>query len=64
MTWRILIEALSGVLGTVLGAVTPALRETIEKFLKDLYVKAKETKNPWDDFLVELLAGVLGIKLE
>ena len=64
MTWKILIQAFSGVLGKVLEVVTPELRKMVESFLKDLYQKAKATQNPWDDFLVELLAVVLGIKLD
>lgn len=64
MTWKLLIGSFSGVLGKILEAITPALREAIENFLKELYAKAKQTSNPWDDFLVELLAAVLGIKLE
>jgi len=64
MTWKILIQAFSGVLGKVLEVVTPELRKMVESFLKDLYQKAKATQNPWDDFLVELLAAVLGIKLD
>ena len=63
MTWRILIQAFSGVLGKVLEAVTPAIRESLENFLKELYGKAKQTPNPWDDFLVEMLATILGVKL-
>jgi hypothetical protein len=40
------------------------IRELLTTYLCDLYRKAKETPNFWDDFFVELLADVLNIELQ
>jgi hypothetical protein len=60
-TW--IINLVLQVLGTILPVVTPSIRELLEKFLKDFYVKAKETPNPWDDFLAKFLMRILGIEV-
>jgi hypothetical protein len=60
-TW--IINLVLQVLGTILPVVTPSIRELLEKFLKDFYAKAKETPNPWDDFLAKFLMRILGIEV-
>jgi len=52
------------ILGSILKAVSPHIREAIEGVLRDLYEKAKATDNPMDDFLVSLIATLVGVKLE
>jgi hypothetical protein len=59
LTW--IIELVLKVLGTILPVITPSIREMLEKFLLDFYAKAKETPNPWDDFLAKFLMRMLGI---
>jgi hypothetical protein len=59
LTW--IIELVLKVLGTILPVVTPSIREMLEKFLNDFYAKAKETPNPWDDFLAKFLMRMLGM---
>jgi len=39
--------------------VSPGFKEYIGKALDQLHTKAKETKNPFDDFIVEVLRDVL-----
>jgi hypothetical protein len=41
--------------------VTDSLREELEDWLKAFYVKARETSNPWDDFLADVLCRALKI---
>ncbi|HUU41407.1 MAG TPA: hypothetical protein VMW42_10745 [Desulfatiglandales bacterium] len=42
----------------VLEKISPEIRKVIQGLIADLRVKAEATSNPWDDILVELLAGI------
>ncbi|RLF87748.1 hypothetical protein DRN34_01010 [Thermococci archaeon] len=64
MTWKFLLTAFSGIIGQIIKVVSPELRKMLVEMLRNLYEHAKETPNPWDDFLVELLVQVLGIDFE
>jgi len=46
-------------IGLVLAQASPLIREHLCQLLAELEVKAKETKNPWDDVLVGMLATLL-----
>jgi hypothetical protein len=37
------------------------IKEALTTFLLDLYKKAHETPNPWDDFVVKFLLRILSI---
>lgn len=63
ITWTAMLNILVAVLGPILRAVTPVLREQLEEWLIGFYKKAKTTDNPWDDFLAELLLRIFGIPL-
>jgi hypothetical protein len=52
------------VLGAILDVVSPSLRKVLGDYVQDLYNKAKETDNPWDDFLIKLLASLVGVELK
>ena len=56
-----LIGLVLRLLGPIMKALTPALREALEGFLLDYYEKATETDNPWDDFLALFLLRIFGI---
>lgn len=60
-TW--LINILIQVFSTILPVITPQLKKELEDFLIGLYNKAKETPNPWDDFLLKFLLRILGISV-
>jgi len=60
-TW--IIELLIKILAALLPLITPTLRKELEKFLLNWYEKAKETPNPWDDFLAKFLLRILGIEV-
>lgn len=47
------------ILIAVLLKASPEIKGTICEKLNDLEVKAKETKNPWDNVVVGLLKTVL-----
>ena len=58
-TW--IINLLINVLGSILPVLTPMIKESLSAFLTDLYKKAVETPNPWDDFVVKFLLRILSI---
>ena len=60
-TW--VIELIIKIFSLILPVVTPELRKMLEKFLLEFYAKAKETPNPWDDFLAKFLLRILGIDI-
>jgi len=61
INWTWIINLLVLALGPLLRIVTDSLREELEDFLKAYYVKARETANPWDDFLADVLCRALKI---
>jgi len=58
-TW--IINLLIQVFSTILPVITPSLKKELEDFLLGLYNKAKETPNPWDDFLIKFLLRIMNI---
>ena len=58
-TW--IINLLINALGSILPVLTPMIKESLSAFLTDLYKKALETPNPWDDFVVKFLLRILSI---
>lgn len=60
-TW--IVNLLIQIFSTILPVVTPQIKKELDDFLVGLYNKAKETPNPWDDFLVKFLLRVLGIQI-
>jgi len=43
----------------VVNMVTPELQELLEESIVDLERKAKATKSPWDDVLIQILKEFL-----
>jgi hypothetical protein len=58
-TW--IINLLINALGSILPVLTPMIKDSLSAFLTDLYKKALETPNPWDDFIVKFLLRILSI---
>ena len=58
-TW--IIGILVQIFSTIMPIITPSLKKELEDFLLGLYQKAKETPNPWDDFLLKFLLRMLNI---
>lgn len=61
--WKWLIDLLIAVLAPVISILTAGLRKELQEWLTTWYRKAKETPNPWDDWLAELLLRMLGFSL-
>ena len=64
VNWGWLVSLIVVVLKPIVNALTPMIREEIEKAVKLWYPKALATPNPWDDFLVSFLAKILKIEVE
>lgn len=60
--WDVVLKFLAPVLGSLVGVLTPEIRNELVKLLKDLDAKAKATPNPFDDFVTGFLLHVFGIE--
>jgi len=60
-TW--IIDLLIKTLAAILPILTPMIKKALEEFLTDLYKKAVETPNPWDDFVIRFLLRILSIPI-
>lgn len=50
------------ILASLVGNLSPALRETIKTWIIDMEKRAKETPNPYDDLLVAGLKILFSIQ--
>ena len=64
MTQNFFISLAVKVLTPFLSLITAPIKNELETFIKNLYVKAKATESPIDDMFVKLLGDILGITLE
>jgi hypothetical protein len=64
ITYQILMKLVKEIFELIMPKLSESIRQILTTYLNDLYKKAKETPNFWDDFFVELLADVLGIDLQ
>lgn len=44
--------------------IVDAFKAGLKKLLQELYEKALQTENKWDDWGVEMMAKVFGVELE
>jgi hypothetical protein len=56
-----IIDFVSRVVAEVIVLMTPKVKMDFEEYLLSLYGRARETANPWDDFLVRFLMRILGM---
>jgi len=61
LSWK---EILVYGLGSIFGAMSPSLKEMLAISALNVYRKAKETTNPFDDIGAALLCAVLGVETE
>ena len=59
---KLLFLFLMRILPTVMEQVTPALRSSLVAWIIRFEEQAKETDNPYDDILAELLKVIFGIE--
>lgn len=60
-TWVWILEVIGKVVIPILNLITPEIKDALNKFLTDLYLKALKTSNPWDDLFIGMLLDVLAI---
>ena len=60
----IAISAVSSLIPSIMEILSPQIREMIIAAIDQWYEKAKQTENPWDNYAVALVAGVMGMKLK
>ena len=58
-----LLSIVLAVIRPLVKLVTPDIEQSREKFVKDLYVKAQDTPNVFDDMFVEFIAELLDVEL-
>lgn len=61
MNWKVFMTKL---LERILGSVSINLLETLKQFAEKFREDARQTDNPWDDILADLICGLLGIPEE
>lgn len=61
--FQVISSLLVPVLKAIANSLSPAIRDELTTFVKQLHDKATATPNPFDDLLTGLLAEVLGITL-
>jgi len=59
-----LIEILISILEHITGIMSPELREMIRVALANLYQHAEQTKNPFDNIAILLVAALIGFSKE
>lgn len=60
MNWNILEKSVS----MLLLVTSPEFRKMLVELVKDLYIKASNTDNPFDDWFVEFFARLLAIDVD
>ena len=61
VTWTWLLNLVLPILGKLIDLISPAIKAELNNLLTQLYRKAVETPNPWDDMLVGFLLDILAI---
>lgn len=62
-TWGWVLRIISIVLGPLLKAITPLIRDALDDGMFKLLEKARSTENPIDDLFVEFLFNILDIEI-
>ena len=60
---RWIVGIVLSILRPLLALTTPKIEKAMEDGVRNLYAKAVETENPWDDMAVEFIADLLDVEL-
>jgi len=58
----IILQILSPLITQFLASISPSICTALKNFAKELWERAQETNNPWDNVLAALLYAILGIE--
>jgi hypothetical protein len=64
VSWGWLINLLIAALAPIVTIMSEGIRKELVAFLKAQYATAKESPNPWDDYLFAFFLSVMGEKPE
>ena len=64
MIAKILLPVAVKIVSIVAKKATPEIRQEIEEFVVKWEKHAKETPNPWDDIIVDVVKGVFKMRKE
>ncbi|MEM5867461.1 MAG: hypothetical protein QXG39_06045 [Candidatus Aenigmatarchaeota archaeon] len=64
ITHKLILEIVKKLISAVLPIMSEEIRKLLISTMNELYVKAKETENPWDDFVVKLICDILDIPVK
>jgi hypothetical protein len=63
ITYQILIALVREIIELIMPKVSAHIRELLSRYLNDLYDRACETSNVFDDYFIEFIALILNIPL-
>lgn len=63
ISWFWIVHIMTNCIRPLVDIVSPTIRKELEDFLINLYNKAIETDNPWDDFLARFLLRIFAIRI-
>lgn len=63
MTKAILFTLIRKLIFAIMVNVSDDIKELLKINLRNIYSRAKETENPFDDYLIEIIADILCINL-
>lgn len=64
ITHKLILEIVKKLISALLPIMSEEIRKLLIATMNELYVKAKETENPWDDFVVRLICDILDIPVK
>jgi len=60
MQWTVM----ESIFKVLILTTSPKFRKMLEKIIRDLYIFAQNTPNPWDDYFVNFIADLLQVDLQ
>lgn len=64
ITHKLIIEVIKRLIEALFPIMSEEIRKLLISYMNELYQKAKETENPWDDYIVKLLCEILNIPVK
>lgn len=64
VSWSWIVSLLAALLKPIIPILSEQVRKMLQDWLYKFYDHAKETDNPWDDFVAELLLKILGFEVK
>ena len=62
-TWGAILRIISIILGPLLKAISPIIKDALEDGMVKLMIKARGTENPIDDLFMEFVFRILNLDI-